>query len=206
MQKNSASNKNPDTLALFDFDGTVTYKDSLGDFLTFLLGRWRYIIGLLTLSPLLAAYKIGLISGTFAKEKLLAYFIKDWDATHFLEIAREYSLEKADRIIRLKAMERIRWHKEQGHLVVVVTASPECYLKEWCYSNGLDLIGTKLEIKDGKLTGKFSSGNCTGKQKPLRIKEKYDLWTYNEIYAYGDSKNDNEMLMLADHRFYKVFR
>lgn len=206
MEDSSASNVSNDALALFDFDGTITYKDSLGDFLPFLLGRWRYIIGLLTLSPLLAAYKAGFVSGSYAKEKLLTYFIKGWDATHFFEIASKYSLEKANKIIRLKAMERIIWHKEQGHLVVVVTASPECYLKEWCHSKGLELIGTKLEIKDGRLTGNFSTENCTGKQKSLRIKEQYDLRKYNEIYAYGDSKNDIEMLMLANHRYYKAFR
>ena len=43
---------------------------------------------------------------------------------------------------------------------------------------GFDLISTELEVKDGKLTGKFSTPNCNGKEKVRRIKEKYNLKLY----------------------------
>ena len=103
-------------------------------------------------------------------------------------------------------MEKIVWHKEQGHKVVIVSASIECWLKPWCDKNGLGLIATKLEIKDGRVTGKFLTKNCYGIEKANRVKEGYNLDDYDYIYAYGDSRGDKELLALAHESHYKPFR
>lgn len=66
-----------------------------------------------------------------------------------------------------------------------------------------NFIATKLEQKDGKLTGKFNGNNCYGTEKVLRIKEKYNLKEFEKIYAYGDSKGDREMLALAHEGYFK---
>ncbi len=124
----------------------------------------------------------------------------------FMQVANEYSLKHIDTILRPKAMEKIAWHKEQGHKVVIVSASIECWLKPWCDKHGLDLIATKLEIKDGTVTGKFLTKNCYGIEKANRAHEQYNLDDYDHIYAYGDSRGDKELLELADESFYKPFR
>jgi HAD superfamily hydrolase (TIGR01490 family) len=124
----------------------------------------------------------------------------------FMQVANEYSLKHIDPILRPKAMERIQWHKEQGHKVVIVSASIACWLKPWCDRNGLELIATKLEIKDGVVTGKLLTKNCYGKEKVNRVKELYNLNDYDYIYTYGDSRGDKELLELADKSFYKPFR
>ena len=62
-----------------------------------------------------------------------------------------------------------------------------------------------FEIKNGKLTGKFSTKNCFGIEKVNRIKEKYNLSEYNVIYAYGNSSGDKEMLSIANEKYYKRF-
>ena len=80
-------------------------------------------------------------------------------------------------------MKKIIWHQEQGHKVVVVSASMECWLKKWCEKYSIDLIATRLEIQDGKLTGKFATKNCYGPEKANRIKEVYDLSQFDYIYA-----------------------
>ena len=82
----------------------------------------------------------------------------------------------------------------------------ECWVKPWCDKNNIDLISTRLEVKDNKLTGKFATKNCYGREKVNRVKEAYDLSQYNHIYAYGDSRGDRELLALADESFYKPFR
>ncbi len=69
-------------------------------------------------------------------------------------------------------MERIEWHKEQGHEVVIVSASIECWLKPWCEQNKLNLIGTKMKMEDSKVTGKFLSKNCYGIEKANRVKKR----------------------------------
>ncbi len=192
-------------IAFFDFDGTITTKDSFGDFIQFAVGKPKYYIGVLLKSPMLIAYKLKLIPNYIAKEKLFRYFFKDWEFSNFQKIADKYSRERINNIARPKAIEKINWHLQQGHKVVIVTASLESWLKEWCIKNNLDHIATKIEIREGKITGKFSTKNCYSTEKVKRIRERYNINNYTKIYAYGDSKGDMEMLNLADEKFYKYF-
>ena len=192
-------------LALFDFDGTITTKDSLVDFIQYAVGRPKYYMGLVVLSPILTAYTLKLIKNNIAKEKLIAHFFKGWDADKFHKLSKQYSLEQIDKITRPKAIAKIRWHQEQGHKIVIVSASMECWLKPWCDKNSIELLSTKLEIKENKLTGKFSTKNCYAMEKVNRVKESYTLSEYNYIYAYGDSRGDKELLLLSHESFYKPF-
>ena len=89
---------------------------------------------------------------------------------------------------------------------MIVSASISNYLKPWCDEMGFHLICTELEVKDGKLTGKFSTPNCNGTEKVRRIKEKYDLSIYDEIHVFGNSKGDFPMLELGTHKYYKFFK
>lgn len=161
---------------------------------------------MIILSPMLVTYKLKLIPNYKAKQWMLSYFFKGMDEQQFQKVAKEYSLKHIDTILRPKAMEKIAWHKEQGHKVIVVSASIECWLKSWCDRNNLDLIATKIEMKDGVVTGKLLTKNCYGIEKANRVKEVYNLSDYDYIYAYGDSRGDKELLELADESFYKPFR
>ncbi len=193
-------------LALFDFDGTITTDDSLIKFIRFVVGDAKFIWGMILLSPMLTAYKLKLIPNYKAKQYMLSYFFKGMSEEKFMQVTNEYSLNHIKTILRPKAMEKIAWHKEQGHKIVIVSASIECWLKPWCDENNLDLIATKLEIEDGIVTGKFLTKNCYGIEKANRVNEAYDLSNYDYIYVYGDSRGDREMLELADESFYKPFR
>jgi len=193
-------------LALFDFDGTITTDDSLIKFIRFVAGDIKAAWGVFLLSPMLITYKLKFIPNYKAKQWMFSYFFKGMDEQQFLKVAKEYSLNHIDTILRSKAMEKILWHKERGHKVVVVSASIECWIKPWCSKNDLDIIATKIEIKDGIVTGKFLSKNCYGIEKSNRVKEAYNLNDYDYIYAYGDTRGDKELLALADEGFYKPFR
>ena len=94
-------------LALFDFDGTITTKDSLVDFIQYAVGKPTYYLGLLSLCPMLVAYKLNFIPNYLAKEKLISHFFFGWDAYQFQKLADHYSLNKIDNILRPKAMEKI---------------------------------------------------------------------------------------------------
>jgi HAD superfamily hydrolase (TIGR01490 family) len=193
-------------LAFFDFDGTITTDDSLIKFIRFVIGDVNTMWGMILLSPMLITYKLKLIPNYKAKQMMLSYYFKGMDEQQFQKAAEEYSLKHIDTILRSKAMEKITWHKEQGHAVVIVSASIECWLKPWCDQNGLDLIATKIEIIDGYITGKLLSKNCYGIEKANRVNAVYNLNDYDYIYAYGDSRGDKELLALADESFYKPFR
>ena len=193
-------------IAFFDFDGTITTDDSLLKFIRFVVGDSRFLIGLFVLSPILIAYKLKLIPNYKAKQKMLSWFFKGSSEEEFKRIANEYSLNHIEKILRPMAMDKIKWHQEQGHEVVIVSASIECWLKPWCDKQKLELIATQLEIKDKKINGKLKSKNCFGQEKVNRIKEKFNLNECVYIYAYGDSRGDKEMLELANESFYKPFR
>jgi phosphatidylglycerophosphatase C len=193
-------------LVVSDFDGTITTDDSLIRFIRFVVGDTKFMWGIIFLSPMLIVYKLKILPNYKAKQYMLSYFLKGMSEKKFMRVASEYSLNHIDTILRPKAMEKIAWHKEQGHKIVIVSASIECWLKPWCDKNNLDMIGTKIEIKSGIVTGKFLTKNCYGIEKANRVREVYNLSEYAHIYAYGDTRGDKELLELADESFYKPFR
>ncbi len=192
-------------LALFDFDGTITTKDSLMRFIRYAVGDIKTGLGILFLSPMLIAYKLKLIPNYKAKQWMFSYFFKGMEKQKFQKIAQEFSLTHLDTFLRLEAMEKISWHKKQGHTIIVVSASIENWLKPWCDRNHLGLIATKIQIENGKISGKFLSKNCYGVEKANRVKEIHDIESYNYIYVYGDSRGDRELLDLADSKNYRAF-
>ena len=90
--------------------------------------------------------------------------------------------------------------------IVVVSASPENWICHWAEQMQVKLIATKMDIKDGKLTGRIIGKNCHGEEKVRRIMEMYKLSDYEMVYAYGDTKGDRPMLKLAHTGHWKPFR
>ena len=119
------------------------------------------------------------------------------------QVGRRYAAEVLPGVIRKQALERIQWHRGQGDTVVVVSASLDAYLTPWCHSMGVELICTELEERDGRFTGRYCQGDCSGPAKARRILERYDLSRYPVVYAYGDTSDDREMLELAHRKFYR---
>jgi HAD superfamily hydrolase (TIGR01490 family) len=193
-------------LVLFDFDGTITTKDTLAEFMIFYHGRLRYTLGLALLSPIIASYIFKLMPNWKSKQYFLTWFLKNEKASTFEKRCREFSGKYMEQLIRPKALEAIKQYKKSGANVAVVTASAENWVKPWCDQHNLICIATKLEVKDNKLTGKILGKNCHGPEKVCRIKENFDLTNYGEIIAYGDTSGDKEMLALAHQSHYKPFR
>ncbi|SFV52295.1 Phosphoserine phosphatase [hydrothermal vent metagenome] len=193
-------------LALFDFDGTITTKDTLIEFIKYTNGIRGYYIGLILLSPMLIRYYFKLIPNDIAKERMIAYFFRDWSESHFKDRANRYAMSKIDEIVRPEAIEKIEWHKARGDKVVIVSASMECWIKGWSNRYDMELLSTQLEFVGDKFTGRFKTKNCYGIEKVNRIKNRYNLEDFDYIYAYGDSSGDKEMLSLANESHYKPFR
>lgn len=193
-------------LAIFDFDGTITTRNSFADFILWTHGIAGALWGLLILSPVLMAYTLGFIPNWKAKQGVFAYFYEGWEKGRFEAAAGEYARKKLSTIMRPVALQRVEWHQKQGHRVVIVSASFENYLKPWCDAHKVDLLATQLEIKEGRLTGEFASGNCYGEEKLDRLKQAYNLRDFEFIYAYGDSKGDKALAKIANEFHFKPFR
>jgi HAD superfamily hydrolase (TIGR01490 family) len=194
------------TIAFFDFDGTITYKDTLIEIIKFLKGTQQLYKGFFALSPWLIAMKLKLFSNEAAKEKFLSYFLKDIPEDVFQKKCNEFSRIRLPYLIRPLALQKINELKKQGAEIVIVSASPYNWIEPWCAQNNLSCICTMLEIKNGKITGNISGKNCYGQEKVNRIKQQFDLTSYSNIFCYGDTKGDKPMLSLATSAHYKPFR
>lgn len=190
-------------LALFDFDGTISFRDSFGDFIKYAVGPVRFWLGVVCLIPVIAAFLFGFVKAWRAKELMAIYFFRGWNAVEFGQLAHEYSCQRLSQIVRPIALEHISEHKKRGDTVVVVTASIDLWLSGWCEAQAVDLIATKLEIREGRITGRFLTKNCSGTEKVRRIREQYELSEFDYIYAYGDNPADRPMLELAHERYYR---
>lgn len=199
-----APNK-PDEIAFFDFDGTITSKDTLAEILKYIKGKFSYYFGICILSPVIVAYKTGIISNHRAKEILLIYFLRGMDIVAFNEYCQKFTEEKLPGLLKKSALHEIRKHLQRRTPVVIVSASPENWIFPWCSKYNIECIATKLQVKDSKLTGKIEGRNCSGKEKVKQIKEQFDLTEFKKIYAYGDSPEDLYMLELATEKNYKPF-
>lgn len=193
-------------IAFFDFDGTITTKDTLLEFIRFYKGGFSFYTGFLLNSPFIVAFKLGIISNHSAKQKVLRYFFKGESAEDFTRKSDAFSKNEIPKLLRPKALEEIKQLQDAGFNIVVVSASAENWIAGWASSLNLQLMGTRLEVQNNKITGKFAGNNCHGEEKVCRIREQFDLSQYREIYAYGDSSGDKPMLSLANISFYKPFR
>lgn len=172
------------------------------DFIRYAVGTRSFLTSLIVLAPTLIRYQLGLLENWQAKEAVLRHFFGGWDYQELSAIAHVYSLQRIPRIVRPRAWAAIKKHQANGDTVVIVSASAEIWLQPWCTENHLDLISTKLEIRNGIITGRFNGLNCHGPEKARRIQQNYSLAAFETIYAYGDSSGDKEMLELAQVRFY----
>ena len=189
--------------ALFDFDGTITGRDTLFDFIKFTYGKRGLIRCLLLNFWNLALYALKLRSNENAKEKLLATILKGEDAILFRERCKRYCEERVPQILSKKTAGLIQQHKTEGDKLYIVSASPEDWIAPWALANGFTgVIATQLEKKGGKLTGKFSSRNCYGEEKVNRLKIVFSRRENYYIRAYGDSKGDKPMLGYADEGYF----
>lgn len=194
------------TLALFDFDGTLTRKDTFIELIKFVHGKSHFYKGILKLAPCLFLYKLQLIPNWKAKEKVLAYFFKGMPASTFQSHCNHFAAEAIPRFLKQDAIRKLKELKDIGTHIAIVTASAENWVLPWCHSMNVECIASKLEAKEEKLTGKLDGENCYGIEKVNRIKETIDLSKYSVIYAFGDSKGDLPMLGLATYPFYKIFK
>src|SRR5690625_4586606 len=153
--------KGSNILALFDFDGTITSRDTLFLFLKFYKGRLVFFLNLIRLTPQFLLYKLGVIPNWRAKEILLTLFLYDEPIASFNEKCRIFTDQVLPTAIRQSAKTCILSHKNKQARIVVVTASPEYWVRPWCEKEGIECIGTKLEVKNGRIDRKSTRLNSS---------------------------------------------
>lgn len=192
-------------VAAFDFDGTITYRDSLLPFLWYTTPTWRACLKFLAISPVMVGYALGLVRRQGAKEVVLSRFFGGKRIWNLQEKGAQFAKEKIPLMVRPEAMERLRWHKEQRHRCILVSASVDVYLEPWAKMVGFDeVLCSQLQVtRSGEITGRLFGKNCWGPEKCERLDALLGEREEYHLYAYGDSRGDHDLLSYADHPFYR---
>ena len=201
------------TVAVFDFDGTLTLSDSFLPFLRAIAGRRRYLLGLIKLSPVLLGYCFKLIPNWRAKEAMLTHFLAGVSTTQLASAGERFARRGLPKLLRPEAIARLTWHQQRGHRTLIVSASPEVYLQPWAELMGIDYVaGTRLESRNGYITGRILGKNCYGPEKVARLQAilpailpEIKQTPPCVLHAYGDSKGDRELLAIAQYPYYRKF-
>lgn len=190
-------------LALFDFDGTVTKRDTLLPFLRYFVGNKRFVAEMAILSPVLVGYALRLIRNDVAKQIVLRRFIGGCQLKEIEQSGVCFARDRLPTLVRSWIIERIQWHRAQGHVCMLVSASLDVYLKPWAEATGFEaLLCSRLIMNsDGSVTGELRGANCYGAEKAEQVTEWLDGRQPEYIYAYGDSRGDREMLAMADEGY-----
>lgn len=193
-------------LVLFDFDGTITSRDTLFAFAKFVSGRFQFLFGLIILLPVLIGHRLGIVSAQRAKEAFLTYYFEGFDLKGFNERCVQFASGILNKYIRPEALDSIQSYSANGAKMVIISASPENWIIPWAHRYNIEVISTRLDVQGGKLTGKLKGKNCNYEEKAVRIQQKIDLSKYSKIIAYGDSDGDKAMFALASKTYFKPFR
>ena len=205
----------------FDFDGTLTTRDTFLAFIRHARGNLAFLWGMLLHSPWLVLMKLGLYPNWKAKQRVFAHFFKGMTIDDFNQQCWFFAYDKRS-LIRPKAIEALRQAQEEGARVLIVSASVENWVGR-CIEAALatapqqpstntqqpttiTYLCTQIEVEGEHLTGRLLGKNCYGEEKVNRIQEALPQREGYELIAYGDSRGDKEMLEYADERHYKPFR
>ena len=187
----------------FDFDGTLTTKDTLLEFIRYAKGTLAFGLGFMRYAHLLVLMKLGLYPNWKAKQKVFAHFFKDMTIEDFDALCQEFAAS-SKYLLRPKGIEAINQALSEGSEVLIVSASIDNWVQP--FFPQVKVLGTQIEVKDGKLTGRFLTKNCYGEEKVNRLKAIYPNRQDYHLTAFGDSNGDKELLAFADESYFKPFR
>ena len=192
----------------FDFDGTLTTKDTLLEFIRFAKGSGQMFCGFLLFSPLLILMKLHLFPNWKVKQKIFSYFFKGMKIDDFNALCTRFA-ERNKHLLRPAGIEKVKQAIAEEHTtVLIISASIDNWVRPFFdeIDKKIQVLGTQIETKEGRLTGQFTSKNCYGEEKVNRLTALYPHREAYYLIAFGDSRGDKELLAFADKGFYKPFR
>ena len=144
-------------LYCFDFDGTLTTSDTLLEFIKYAKGRGRFLMVFLMYSPLLVLMKLHLYPNWKAKQQIFAHLFAGMRIEKFDALCRGFA-EENQHLLRPKGITLVHEALVAGAQVFIVSASIDNWVRPFFdirNLKGVQVLGTQIEVEDGKLTGNF---------------------------------------------------
>ena len=179
----------------FDFDGTLTTRDTLLAFIRYACGTPRFLLGFLLHAPLLVLMKLRLYSNGKAKQRLFSWFFRGMPLETFDALCQSFASTHRH-LLRPETVCLLQQALSEGAEVLVVSASIDNWVQPFFPT--VTVLGTQIEVIDGRLTGHFLTPNCYGQEKVRRILALHPERSAYRLTAYGDSRGDRELLAFAD--------
>ena len=180
---------------VFDFDGTLTTRDTLIAFIRYACGTPRFLFGFLLHAPLLVLMKLRLYPNGKAKQRVFTWFFKGMPVEAFDALCQDFA-NTHRHLLRPDVVRVLEQALAEGSEVLIVSASIDNWVQPFFPS--VTVLGTQIEVADGRLTGRFLTPNCYGQEKVRRILALHPDRADYHLTAYGDSRGDREMLAFAD--------
>lgn len=191
-------------LYLFDFDGTLTHKDTMFLFLKF-YNPAKYSFQFLKHVPLFVLLKLKLASAEAVKKSFISSILKGESKYQIEKKAKLFFDENYPSLFRKNALDFINNINRENTESYIVSASLDIWVKPFAEKFDMTLLATKAEFKDDIFTGKFIGKNCNKDEKVCRIVAELGEKKYDKIIAFGDTSGDKPMFKFANESHYRFF-
>ena len=188
-------------VAAFDVDGTLTTRDCVRPFLERVAGRRRLLTSLLQ-RPVATAIAAAQRDRDRFKEIIVGGSLRGKLIADVEAIGEQFAQFVLVNWLRPDTLRRLRWHQQAGHRTVLVSASLAAYLRPLAVRLGIDdVLCTDSTRRGDRYGDRLSGPNCRADEKRRRLDEWLEerRWMHAEVWAYGDSVGDRELLARADH-------
>lgn len=191
-------------IAAFDFDGTITNRDTLLPFLARACGRREFGRAMRRAARAATRARLGMtVAGAHhrdaSKVVLVRELLRGRPASWLADVGSSYAKEILPTQLRPEMVNQLAWHRDHGHELVLVSASLDAYLRPFGAAHGFaEVIAVTLEDDHGVLTGRLARPNVRGPEKASRLDEWLGGAPPDYLWAYGNSNGDRELLAMAD--------
>jgi HAD superfamily hydrolase (TIGR01490 family) len=191
----------PAIIAFFDMDYT-TLDDSSGLLYVKHLRRQKRIgrRALLRIAWWTLLYKVSAIDVNSAVPKMLSY-AEHQSASRLMAESHAWFDETLRAHIAPRAVDKIDFHRRQGHRVVLISASTQFAVQPVAEYLRLDFLCTRLIDRDDELTGQVVDPPCYGAGKVVWARRYADEQgaRLSDAYLYTDSHSDRPLLDAVGH-------
>jgi HAD superfamily hydrolase (TIGR01490 family) len=190
----------PIPIAIFDLDGTITYRDTLFPLVLRLLVRrpW-HLLRLAAVAP--AALRFVFDHDRAAlKQSLLRATLRGMTRAELHAAAEHFVRDCIARRCFHDALNAVRRHREAGHHLVLMSASVDFYVPEFGRQLGFhQVICTGVAFDQDHLEGTLTTANRRGEEKARCLRQLWEERGMSETFAYGNSHSDLPHLRLVTH-------